>query len=357
MRDSRRRLWKAVIARNPAMDGAFVYAVRSTGVYCRPSCPARRPGRTQVAFFRSPRAAELCGYRACLRCKPCDPVRERDAALLCTACRIIEAHSSQPLSLANLAAEVGAGASRLRSLFKDCLGISPRAYADAVRLRRFKAQLRKGDDVTTALYGAGYGSSSRLYEKSDAQLGMTPAAYKRRGAGVTLGYAIAASPLGSLLVAGTERGVAAVYLGDREDVLEDALRREFPAATIRRNSRGLASWVRAIVRHLQGRQPHLELPLDVRATAFQRRVWEELQRIPYGETRSYREIARLMGHPQAARAVARACATNPVSVVIPCHRIVREDGGLGGYRWGVERKQRLLERERAAKSGRAPKSR
>ena len=343
---SPRRLWKAVTGRDETMDGAFVYAVRSTGIYCLPSCPARRPGRGQVVFFDSPEAAERGGYRACRRCRPREHAKSGDIALLCRVSRLIEASTADPKHLASLATASDVGKSRLQRLFRKFLGLSPRAYQDAVRLRHFKIQLRKGDDVTTALYDAGYGSSSRVYERSDAQLGMTPATYRRRGAGVDIGYTIAASRAGRLLVAGTDRGISAVYLGDRDDTLQAELRREFPEARIRRNSAQLSSWVRAIVKHLAGRQPHLELPLDIRATAFQRRVWEALQRIPYGKTCSYSEIARQLGLPRAARAVARACATNPVSVVIPCHRVTREDGGLGGYRWGLARKQKLLDDER-----------
>jgi AraC family transcriptional regulator, regulatory protein of adaptative response / methylated-DNA-[protein]-cysteine methyltransferase len=342
------RLWKAVAERDEAMDRAFVYAVRSTGVYCLPSCPARRPGREQVVFFDSPDAAERGGYRACLRCRPRDRALNGDIAVLRRVCKIIEAQPAESPSVAALAAASGMDRFRLRRLFRKLLGLSPRAYADAVRVRRLKTQLRKGDDVTTALYDAGYGSASRLYERSNAQLGMTPATYRRRGAGAEIGYTIASSAAGRLLVAGTARGISAVYLGDRDVSLQAELRREFPEARVRRNSKQLSSWVRTIVKHLAGREPHLELPLDVQATAFQRRVWEALQRIPYGKTRSYSEIARTLGQPKAARAVARACATNPVSVVIPCHRVVREGGGLGGYRWGLARKQRLLDTERSA---------
>lgn len=339
------------------MDGAFVYAVRSTGVYCRPSCPARRPSCDKVLFFGSPAAAESSGYRACLRCRPNSCTNGNDAVLLQNICRVIEREPEPQLHLAALAAKAGIGRSRLQRLFRARLGISLRAYADAVRLRRFKAQLQKGDKVTNALYDAGYGSSSRLYEKSNSQLGMTPATYGRRGSGMAIRYTIVASAAGRVLVAGTERGIAALYLGDRDQPLEDTLRQEFPEAAIERGPRELSQWVQSIVNHLSGQQPHLDLPLDVRATAFQRRVWEALQRIPYGETRTYRAIARGLGRPSAARAVARACATNPVSIVIPCHRVVREDGGLGGYRWGIERKQRLLDKERTAKEGEATKSR
>ena len=234
------------------------------------------------------------------------------------------------------------------------MGITPRQYADALRLRRLKTHLRKGGDVTTALYEAGYGSSSRLYERSDSQLGMTPATYGRGGQGMRIGYTLVDCPLGRLLVAATHRGVSAVYLGDAERSLEAALREEYPRAEIHRHTHGLSTWVRALLRHLNGRQPHLDLPVDVQATAFQRRVWEALRKIPYGDTRSYSQVARSLGRPTATRAVARACATNPVSVVIPCHRVVRQDGGLGGYRWGLQRKQALLERERLA-AGEPPK--
>lgn len=346
---SLRRLWKAVSERDEAMDGTFVYAVRSTGVYCLPSCPARRPGRDQVAFFDAPEAAERNGYRACRRCRPRDRALNGDIALLRRVCQIIEAGvADDPLRLSAVAGASGIDRFRLQRLFRRLLGLSPRAYADAIRLRRLKAQLRKGDHVTTALYDAGYGSSSRLYERSNAQLGMTPATYRRRGAGAVIGYTIASSPAGRLLVAGTDRGISAVYLGDRDATLQAALRREFPKASIRRNPKQLSAWVRVLVQHLAGRQPHLELPLDVQATAFQRRVWQALQQIPYGKTRSYSEIARELGQPKAARAVARACATNPVSVLIPCHRVVREDGALGGYRWGLARKRKLLDGERSA---------
>jgi AraC family transcriptional regulator of adaptative response/methylated-DNA-[protein]-cysteine methyltransferase len=345
---SPRRLWKAVTQRDEAVDGAFVYAVRSTGVYCLPSCPARRPSRDQVVFFDTPEAAERGGYRACRRCRPRERAQNSNIALLCRVSRLIETGAADPPRLTALAASSGIGRFRLQRLFRKLLGLSPRAYADAIRLQRLKTRLRKGDDVTTALYDAGYGSSSRLYERSNAHLGMTPSAYRRRGAGVEIGYTLASSPAGRLLVAGTDRGVSAVYLGDRDATLKTILQEEFPKALIRRNSKQLSSWVRAIVKHLAGRQPRLELPLDIRATAFQRRVWEALQRIPYGKTCSYSEIARKLRQPRAARAVARACATNPVSVVIPCHRVVREDGGLGGYRWGLARKQKLLDGERSA---------
>ncbi len=330
------------------MNGAFVYAVRSTGVYCVPSCPARRPGREQVIFFDGPETAERNGYRACRRCRPRERSQNSDLALIGRLCRIIEAGTMKPRQLVAVATRSGISRFRLQRLFDKLLGLSPRAYADAIRLQQFKRKLRKGDDVTTALYDAGFGSASRLYERSNALLGMTPATYRRGGAGAIIDYTIASSSAGRLLVAGTSRGIAAIFLGERDATLQAALRREFPEATIRCRSKLLSSWVRTLKVHLAGRQPHLELPLDVRATAFQWRVWQALQRIPYGRTSTYSEIARTLGQPKAARAVARACATNPVSVLIPCHRVVREGGGLGGYRWGLACKQGLLERERLA---------
>jgi AraC family transcriptional regulator of adaptative response/methylated-DNA-[protein]-cysteine methyltransferase len=225
------------------------------------------------------------------------------------------------------------------------MGITPRQYADALRMRRLKSRLKKGDDVTTALYDAGFGSSSRLYERAPRQLGMTPATYRRGGEGMQIRYTIAASPLGHVLVAATKRGISAIYLSENDATLESELRREYPRAQIERDRHGLENWVRQIVAHLRGREPRLDLPTDVQATAFQRRVWEELRRIPYGTTRTYTQVARAIGQPTAVRAVARACATNPVSIVVPCHRVIREDGNLAGYRWGISRKEALIAHE------------
>jgi AraC family transcriptional regulator, regulatory protein of adaptative response / methylated-DNA-[protein]-cysteine methyltransferase len=237
---------------------------------------------------------------------------------------------------------------QLERAFRSVIGITPRQYADAQRMRRLKSRLRKGDDVTTALYDAGFGSSSRLYERAPSHLGMTPATYRRGGEGMRIHYTIASSPLGRLLVGATDRGISALYLGESDARLEAALQKEYPRAEIRRDRNGMESWIEQILAHLRGRAPHLDLPTDVQATAFQRRVWEELRRIPYGKTKTYSEVARAIGRPTAVRAVARACATNPVSVVVPCHRVVREDGNLAGYRWGIQRKRALLEHETAA---------
>lgn len=340
--------WRVVLERDGRCDGTFVYAVRSTGVYCRPSCASRRPRREQVRFFAQPAAAEAAGFRACKRCRPrqTDPP-DSPAALVQRVCRYIDEHLDAALTLERLGAAVGVSPHHLQRTFKAALGITPRQYADARRVECLKTGLKEGQNVTEALYTAGYGSSSRLYERADEQLGMTPATYRRGGAGMTIGYALVDCVLGRLLVAATARGVCMVSLGDADAPLEEALAAEYPAATIRRDVEGLNEWVAAILRHLAGTQPHLDLPLDLQATAFQRRVWAALQAIPYGGTTTYSDLARDLGQPAATRAVARACATNPVSIVVPCHRVLGADGSLRGYRWGLERKQALLDHERA----------
>lgn len=350
--------WRSVHARDRAADGAFVYAVRSTGIYCRPSCPSRKPRREQVIFFPLPEAAEQHGFRACQRCKPRSvdvDARDPRIEVVAQVCRNIEtqiaggsdSEAEISLTLASLSAPLRMSPHQLERAFRRVMGITPRQYADAQRMRCVKSRLRKGDDVTTALYDAGFGSSSRLYERAPSQLGMTPATYREGGTGMNINYTIVNSPLGRLLVGATDRGVSAVYLGETDAHLEAALKREYPRAEIRRDRGGLDMWVSKILDHLRGREPDLNLPTDVQATAFQRRVWEELRRIPYGSTKTYSEVARAIGRPAAVRAVARACATNPVSVVVPCHRVVREDGRLAGYRWGVDRKRTLLEKEKA----------
>jgi AraC family transcriptional regulator, regulatory protein of adaptative response / methylated-DNA-[protein]-cysteine methyltransferase len=356
----RRSLWEAVRSRNREADGAFVYAVRSTGVYCRPSCPSRRPLSTNVRYFRLPEAAERAGFRPCRRCKPSSaPIRDPKLDVVAQVCRFIDSRMSadsaadgdERLTLSSLAVAARMSSHQLEHAFRTVMGITPRQYADAQRMRGLKSRLRKGDDVTTALYQAGFSSSSRLYERAPSQLGMTPAAYGRGGARMTIRYAIADSPLGQLLVGATERGISAVYLGDSDAVLTGVLQKEYPRAQLLPDDDGsrrkLGQWVKQIVEHLRGREPHLDLPTDVRATAFQRRVWEELRKIPYGFTRTYTQVARAIGRPSAVRAVARACATNPTAVVVPCHRVVREDGKLAGYRWGIEHKEKLLETESA----------
>lgn len=339
------QFWQAVEARNHRYDGAFVYAVRSTGVYCRPSCPSRRPRRERVVFFRTPDAAENEGFRACIRCNPRNAPGAAESRLIRQACRLMEQESDDPIRIASVARQLGVSPFRLQRIFRRMIGINPGAYVRSVRLRRFKTQLREGGNVTSALYEAGYGSSSRLYEHSNGDLGMTPATYGRGGQGMEIGYTTAPTHLGQLLVAGTAKGVSAIYVGDSEERLEAALHREYPAAKISKNPAQVSRWVRELVRHLSGEQPDLDLPLDVKATAFQRKVWEALQQIPRGSTRSYSDLARSIGLPKGQRAVARACATNPAAILIPCHRVVREDGALGGYRWGIKRKEALLAAE------------
>lgn len=266
--------------------------------------------------------------------------------LIESICRHIEANVETPLTLSQLGKEAALSPAHFQRLFKRVTGLTPRQYADACRLGRFKSRLKKRSSVTNAIYEAGYGSSSRLYERASSQLGMTPATYRNGGTKTRIRYTLTDCVLGRLLLGATARGVCAVSLGDADGPLEAFLREEYPAAELTRDDAGLRKWADAILKHLEGKQPHLDLPVDVQATAFQWRVWQELQAIPYGSTRSYREIAKAIDQPRAVRAVARACATNPVAVVIPCHRVVRSDGGLGGYRWGIKRKQKMLEREK-----------
>jgi AraC family transcriptional regulator of adaptative response/methylated-DNA-[protein]-cysteine methyltransferase len=256
--------------------------------------------------------------------------------------------SEDAVRLGALARALGTTQGTLRRAFLRITGLKPRELAEALRIRSFKAMLRSGKSIADALYETGYGSSSRVYERSDAQLGMTPATYRKGGQGMKIGYTIAKSPLGKVLVAATERGVSAVYLGDVENTLIAELREEYPRAEIAPAPDSFQRWVREIVLRIEGKRPHMELPLDVQATAFQRRVWKELQRIPRGRTRTYSQVAYSLGQPKAVRAVARACATNPVSIVVPCHRVIREDGTLAGYRWGLSRKEQLLAQEKAA---------
>jgi AraC family transcriptional regulator of adaptative response/methylated-DNA-[protein]-cysteine methyltransferase len=341
-----RQFWKAVAARDHRYDGIFLYAVRSTRIYCRPSCPARRPRPEQVLFFQMPEIAESKGFRPCLRCRPREDSKAAESRLVTQACRLLEHNTGVPIRVANIARTLDVTPVRLQKIFRRFVGIAPQAYAQSIRLRKLKKRLREEADVTTALYDAGYGSSSRLYERSNSQLGMTPGVYGRGGKGMQISYTTASSSLGRVLLAATTKGVAAIYLGDSDASLEAALHREYFAADIRKHPAAVSGWLQELVRHIAGDQPELSLPVDVKATAFQRRVWEALQRIPRGQTQTYSQLAESVGLPKGRRAVARACATNPVSVLIPCHRAVRQDGGLGGYRWGIERKRKLLELEK-----------
>ena len=339
--------WHAVLSRDSGADGQFVYAVQSTGIYCRPSCPSRRPRRTVVEFFPRSQSAEQAGFRACKRCRP--DARGRDATSIDQVrrvCAALHTGTDTPLQLNDLAALAGTNPRQLHRAFKRLVGITPHQYADACRLSRFKSLVKNEQGVTTALYDAGYASSSRLYESAGERLGMTPDRYRRGAPGVVLRYATARSPLGTVLLGATDRGIAAVYLGDSDSELVQALHQEFPSAAVSLDRDALQPWLELVVRHLAGQIPSLELPLDIRATAFQRQVWQELRRIPLGQTRTYKELAQAIGRPTAARAVGQACARNPVSLAVPCHRAVREDGALGGYRWGLDRKRKLLAKER-----------
>ena len=335
-----------MLARDSAQDGKFVFAVSSTGVYCRPSCAARRPRRENVTFFPRPEEAEQAGFRACLRCKPKAFSGHPQADAAKAICRYIEQHLDEPITLERLGEVFRQSPFHLQRRFKAAIGITPREYADACRLRQLKRNLQAGDNVTRAMYDAGYGSSSRLYEKTASQLGMTPDQYRRGAIAATVRYTCADSPLGRMLIAATDKGVCSIQFARSDGELIEGLRREFPFAARKPDDGGLQAWVAALLAKMQGRELNAALPLDIRATAFQRRVWSYLQSIPFGATRSYKQVAKAIGQPSASRAVARACATNPVAVAIPCHRVVRDDGNVSGYRWGVGRKQALLEMER-----------
>ncbi len=340
--------WRAVRDNDARFDGAFFLGVKTTGIYCRPSCRARTPKRENVEFFASWAAAEQFGLRACLRCKPrdikfVDPQIEK----IIKACGLIE--SNELYSLEELAVETGLSPYHLQRSFKAVVGVSPRKYGEVKRMEKFKSELRSGSDVTTAMYDAGFGSSRGLYENAIDNMGMTPATYKKGGAGMQISYTIADCELGKLMVARTKRGICSVAFGDSNDELAEGLAAEFPNAEMSADDRDLNTTVDAIISYLAGKHRRLMLPLDLRATAFQLQVWELLRKIPYGETRSYSDIAESLGDKKKVRAVARACATNPVALVIPCHRVVASSGKLSGYRWGVDRKQSLLNRERDVK--------
>jgi AraC family transcriptional regulator, regulatory protein of adaptative response / methylated-DNA-[protein]-cysteine methyltransferase len=346
--------WESVLQRDASADERFLYGVMTTGIYCRPSCPSRRPKRANVAFFSSAEAAESAGFRACQRCRPNrakspNPAVER-------ARDYIDSHisdlSEERITLELLGEKSGMSPYHLQRTFKELIGLTPAQYIRARKSERLKDELKRGETVSRATFGAGYGSSSRVYADADARLGMTPATYRQGGAGAHMDYIIAKTSLGAVLVAATDRGVCAVTLGDDAMSVEAALEREYPAATRTRvtaPSSALGAWVAEIVGAVDGERARPDIPIDVQGSVFRWKVWRELQRIPFGETRSYGEIANAIGSPKAARAVASACANNRVAVVIPCHRVVRQSGELGGYRWGIERKKRLVENERSAR--------
>ncbi|WP_235914412.1 bifunctional DNA-binding transcriptional regulator/O6-methylguanine-DNA methyltransferase Ada [Rugamonas rivuli] len=339
--------WTAVQQRDGGADGVFWYSVRSTGVYCRPSCGARPALRKNVAFYDSREAAEQAGFRPCMRCKPEQPpLAERQAAVVAQACRLIdEADAETALDLDSLATAVGVSRFHFHRMFKAVTGITPKAYANAQRARRMQAGLAQQATVTDAMYAAGFNSSGRFYAQSPAVLGMTPTAFRAGGRGAQIRFAIGACSLGAILVASTEQGICAILMDDDPDVLVRDLQDRFPKAELIGAEPEFEQVVSRVVGMVERPEIGLDLPLDVRGTAFQQRVWQVLRGIPAGRTVSYAELAQLVGSPKGARAVAGACAANALAVAIPCHRVVRNDGSISGYRWGVDRKAALLDRE------------
>ncbi|HSQ09487.1 MAG TPA: bifunctional DNA-binding transcriptional regulator/O6-methylguanine-DNA methyltransferase Ada [Burkholderiaceae bacterium] len=337
--------WAAVVARDARADGDFVYAVRTTGVYCRPSCGSRAARPENVEFHATSAEAERAGFRACKRCRPSDPARGTvQSALIAELCRYIES-ADQPPTLDMLARRAGVSAYHLHRLFKAATGVTPRQYADAHRARRVRNELAARRTVTDAIYGAGFNSSGRFYGQSAALLGMTPTRFRAGGAGTTIRFAVGECSLGSILVAASEQGVCAILLGDDPETLVQDLQDRFPLARLIGGDAEFEGLVARVVGLVEAPALGLDLPLDVRGTAFQQRVLRSLREIPAGQTASYSEVARRIGAPSSVRAVAHAVASNPLAVAIPCHRVVRTDGALAGYRWGIERKRTLLERE------------
>ena len=337
--------WAAAVRRDPAADGKFFYSVRTTGVYCRPSCAARTPLPENVVFYDTAADAERAGFRPCKRCRPDQPARaDQHAAKVAELCRFIET-AEQPPTLHALAAHAGMSAYHLHRVFKGITGLTPKAYAAAHRAKRVRQQLDHGKTVTQAIYDAGYNSQGRFYEESNHVLGMTPTTYRAGGVDTEIRFAIGESSLGSILVAQSDRGVCAIMMGDDPDQLARDLQDRFPNARLIGGDAEFEQVVAKVVGLVEAPRVGLDLPLDVRGTAFQQRVWQALREIPAGETVSYTELAKRIGSPKSFRAVAQACGANPLAVAIPCHRVVRNDGALSGYRWGVERKRALLERE------------
>lgn len=336
--------WKAVKTNDARFNGAFVYAVNSTGIYCKPSCASRLPKRENVAFFDCGETAEKRGYRACRRCQPQNATLSAQTETVLRAAEIIE--REERVSLDDLSSELNLSAAHLQRIFKEIIGVSPKKYAANRRLEKFKAEIKEGREIADAMYEAGFGSASRLYENVSEKLGMTPRAYAKKGKNMTINYTITDCSLGKLLVARTAKGVCAVTFGDDAQTLTENLFTEFKNAEIAENNAGLKEYVEAILANLKGKSKTLDLPLDLQATAFQMRVYDELRRIPYGETVSYSDVAESIGSKNSVRAVATACASNRVALVIPCHRVVGKGGQLSGYRWGVERKKAILDREK-----------
>jgi AraC family transcriptional regulator of adaptative response/methylated-DNA-[protein]-cysteine methyltransferase len=339
--------WQAVLDRNGASDGKFVFAVSSTGIYCRPSCPSKRPKRENVTFFRRPQEAETAGFRECMRCRPKAIAGNPRQELIKSVCRYIEQHLDEPVTLSRLGAEFHQSPFHLQRTFKAVLGITPKQYADSCRMRGFRQKLKAGHSVTRAMHDAGYSSTSRLYSRTSAELGMEPAKYRRGAIATPIRYSFSESPIGRMLIAATDKGICSIQFADSEEELEQGLKQEFPFALRRRDDDGMATLAGQVVQRISGAESLASLPLDIQATAFQRRVWSHLQSIGIGKTQSYSQVAKAIRRPSAVRAVARACATNPVAIAIPCHRVLRSNGELGGYRWGLQRKKALLEMESA----------
>ncbi len=336
--------WSAVAYRDAAFDGRFVYAVKTTGIYCRPTCPSRRPHLHNVAFYPTWREAEGAGFRACRRCRPNEPGAPH-SAVVAAACRSI-AEADAPPSLDALAAAANMSRFHFHRVFKKATGLTPKAYAAAHRARRMREALAGADSVTQAIYEAGFNSAGRFYERSSEVLGMTPRAFRKGGLDVEITFAIGACSLGAILVARSKKGICAILLGDDPAALARDIRRLFPKAKLIGGDTEFEALVAQVVGFVDAPQQGFDLPLDIRGTAFQQRIWQALRKIPAGETASYAEIARRIGKPKAARAVARACAENLIAVAIPCHRVVRNDGTISGYRWGAARKRALLAKER-----------
>ena len=337
--------WRALRVKDAKADGQFVYAVRTTGVFCRPNCAAKLALRANVVFFDSCAEAERAGFRACKRCRPKgESQTERETEAANRACRMIQ-QAERTVRLAELAEAVGLSRFHFQRVFKKVVGLSPRQYAIALRDKRARAELQRGVSVTQAVYAAGYNASSRFYERSNRALGMKPREFQSKGNGLKIRYAIVESALGLVLVAGTERGICCVHFGAMRSELERHLKESLARAELVQGDAEFERWVKAVVKRIDGNKSGAMLPLDVKGTAFQHRVWNALQEIPVGATSTYTKLATKLGKPSAVRAVARACASNPLAVVVPCHRVVRSDGALAGYRWGLDRKQKLLERE------------
>jgi len=345
---NREECWAALASRDRSAAGAFVYAVRTTGVYCRPGCASRPPRPENVAFYPTPAAAETAGFRPCKRCRPSEgSVGERHVAAIGRACALIRARDALP-SLTELADAAGISRFHFHRVFKEITGATPREWGKAYRLGRFAARLDAGESVAEAVYASGFGASSRAYEAAPGGLGMTPGARRHGGRGETIRFTTVETGLGWALVAATGRGICMTALGDERAALEAELRRRFPAALIWPADAALTAWAERIVQFITRPDAQPDLPLDIRGTAFQAQVWRALQKIPPGQTASYSEIAAALGRPRAVRAVAQACANNKLAVLVPCHRVVRSDGDLAGYRWGIERKRALIAREREA---------